>query len=263
MELELSNVRRPVRQLRKSLKGLAGDPSMLDVHDLRTRSRRVEAIAGMQIAGSERSRRHVLKILKPLRKAAGEVRDMDVLAAKARTLAGRGGDASVAILLEHLQARRIEGARGLVEAVKEDGADARDCLQQFSRQIEKRMQAEAGGKSHTDAATRLMDELSGWPQFSAENLHAFRIKVKELRYVLQLAGAADPRFVRALEKAKARIGDWHDWLELSRIAGEVLLWGRFDCFGFDVDSKLPGSWCEGGRSKATADPSTAPLAVGL
>jgi CHAD domain-containing protein len=129
----------------------------------------------------------------------------------------------VALLLEDLQARRIEGARKLVEAVKEDGTDARDRLDRFSRQIDRHLKAKAGGHYlQTDAAMRLMDELSRWPQFSVENLHAFRIKMKELRYVLQLTEAAEPKFVTALEKVKARIGDWHDWLELRRIAGEVL-----------------------------------------
>ena len=217
MELELENVRRPVRQLRKLLKGLAANASVQEVHDLRTRARRVEAIAGMEIAGGGRARRRVVKALKPLRKAAGVVRDMDVLAARARTLVGRGCDDSVAALVEALRARRVEGARELAAAAKEDGAEARARLKEFARRIEKR--ARAG--EDTDAAVKLMDELSGWPAFSAENLHAFRIKVKELRYVLQLAGAADARFVRALEKVKARIGDWHDWLELRRIAGEV------------------------------------------
>jgi CHAD domain-containing protein len=223
MGLELGKVQRPVRQLRKSLKGLAGDPTMQDVHDLRTRSRRVEAIAGMQIAGSEKSRNHLLKILKPFRKAAGEVRDMDVLTAKARTLARRGREASLALLLEDLHARRKEGSRTLAEAVKKDGKDVRVRLEQFSRLLDKRFEGGEGSQKHsTDAAAGLLDELSCWPEFSAENLHDFRIKVKELRYLLQLTDAAEPRFVAALERVRARIGEWHDWWELRRIAGEVL-----------------------------------------
>ena len=221
--MELGSVRRPVRQLRKSLQGLTGDPAMRDVHDLRTRSRRVEAIAGMLNGASGKSRHHLLKALKPLRKAAGDVRDMDVLAAKARTLAGRGCDASLRPLLEHLQARRVESARSLADVVNEYGTDARDGLEQFSRRIKRQFEGEAGGHSlQTDAATGLMDELSRWPEFREENLHEFRIKVKELRYVLQLTEAAEPRFIAALERVKSRIGDWHDWMELRRIAGEVL-----------------------------------------
>ena len=221
------NVQKPVRQLRKSLKSLASDPTTRNVHDLRTRLRRVEAIAGLLNAGGGKSRDPLLKALKPLRKAAGEVRDMDVLTAKARTLAGLGCDASVRFLLEHLQARRVEGARRLAKKAHQQRKDAHDSLKEFSRQLEKLFATKAGGcRLQTDTAMGLMDELSHWPQFSTENLHAFRIKVKELRYVLQLTEAAEPKFVKALEKVKARIGDWHDWLELMRIAGEVLDAGK-------------------------------------
>jgi CHAD domain-containing protein len=67
-----------------------------------------------------------------------------------------------------------------------------------------------------------MDELSRWPALNAENLHPFRIKIKELRYILQLVQDADLKFVDALEKVKQKIGDWHDWQELYRIAAQLL-----------------------------------------
>ena len=152
MELKPGNVQKPVRKLRKSLKSLASDPTTRNVHDLRTRLRRVEAIAGLLNAGGGKSRNPLLKALKPLRKAAGEVRDMDVLTAKARTLAKKA----------HQQRK-----------------DAHDSLKEFSRQLEKLFATKAGGcRLQTDTAMGLMDELSHWPQFSTENLHAFRIKVK-------------------------------------------------------------------------------------
>lgn len=230
MELILDNVLKPVRQLRKSLKSLSAEPGMKDVHDLRTRARHVEAIAGMLIPGQANSKRQLLKVLKPICKAAGDVRDMDVLAAKARALTGRRRDDSVRCLLDHLQAVRIESSGKLAAAAGERRKDARDRLKQFSRTIEKRLQAidasapakTSSAKPHTEATMRLMDELSRWPAFSEENLHAFRIKVKELRYVLQVAEGADLKFVDALERVKTRVGDWHDWQELRKIAGEVL-----------------------------------------
>jgi CHAD domain-containing protein len=230
MELVLAEVRKPVRQLRKSLKRFPPDPTVKDVHDLRTRARRVEAITGMLIPGEKKTRRQLLKVLKPLCKAAGEVRDMDVLAAKARILAGPHRDGSPAELLQHLQATRIESSRKLAATVAERQQDAREKLKHFSLKIEKYFQAMSrdasaktgSGKLHTDAATRLMDELSHWPAFNIENLHAFRIKVKELRNTLQLAEGANQEFINALEGMKTKIGDWHDWQELGKLAGEVL-----------------------------------------
>jgi hypothetical protein len=47
------------------------------------------------------------------------------------------------------------------------------------------------------------------------------MKVKELRYVLQLSGQ-DNKLVNVLGEVKDSIGEWHDWVELDAIASEVL-----------------------------------------
>jgi CHAD domain-containing protein len=52
-------------------------------------------------------------------------------------------------------------------------------------------------------------------------LHLYRLKVKQLRYVLELA-PDHPKFVADLGEAKDAIGEWHDWEELIAIANEVL-----------------------------------------
>jgi CHAD domain-containing protein len=230
MDFDLGYESKTIRQLRKLLKSLPCDPSIKAVHDLRTRTRRIEAIAGVIIPGHEKSRRHLMQILKLLRKAAGDVRDMDVLAAKARTLSGHTRDESVAHLLEHLRASRIESARALVDTVNEQRKDADDSLKTFSKQLDKHLHSmNSGAENNTnyakpciDAAISLVDELSRWPAFDAQTLHAFRIKVKELRYSLRLMEGPDLKFVRALDKTKTQIGNWHDWQELRKIAGDVL-----------------------------------------
>jgi CHAD domain-containing protein len=65
-------------------------------------------------------------------------------------------------------------------------------------------------------------ELGDWPPLEAGNIHAFRVKVKELRYILQLNADADPGFVDALGEVQRRIGDWHDWQQLTEIAHAIL-----------------------------------------
>ena len=67
-----------------------------------------------------------------------------------------------------------------------------------------------------------MAELREWPRLNNLNIHHFRLKVKELRYVLQLFPGADPGLVDSLAKVKDDIGDWHDWQQLLAIAREVL-----------------------------------------
>ena len=230
MELELGNVQKPIRVLRKSLKSLTRDPPAEDVHNLRTHARRIEAIAAALMPGQKKLTRRLLKTIRPVRKAAGEVRDMDVLAAKALTLAGRRRSRSVACLVDYLSSMRIVSARKLLDAVTGQRNDALRSLKQFSWQIEKRLRANKPGAiteatangSSGRAAMRLIDELNRWPAFNEENLHAFRIKVKELRYLLQLTKNANPKLVDALGEVKEQIGDWHDWQQLAKIAEKVL-----------------------------------------
>ena len=219
MEVDLGNLRKPIRELRKSLKGLPSDPPMRAVHNLRTRTRRLEAISAALLPKGEPHTRRLRKVLKPLRKAAGEVRDMDVLAAKALTLAGRLGDETVEQLLEHLQTRRIESAEELVDAVDENSKHARRRLKRFCKRVEGELQKR---NLQLRSAGKLIEELGSWPVLNADNLHDFRVRVKELRYVLQLAEDANSNFVKALDKVKGRIGTWHDWQQLRTIAQEVL-----------------------------------------
>ena len=219
MEVDLGNVRKPIRELRKSLKSLPSNPPMKAVHNLRTRARRLEAISAALLPKDERPTRQLRKVLKPLRKAAGEVRDMDVLTVKALSLAGRLGDETVAQLLEHLQARRVESADELLDTVDESCKHARRRLKRFSKQVKEELH-----KKNPQAVpmSRLIDELGSWPVLSADNLHEFRVKVKKLRYVLQLAEDAGGDFVKAMDRVKGQIGTWHDWHQLHAIAKEVL-----------------------------------------
>jgi CHAD domain-containing protein len=72
------------------------------------------------------------------------------------------------------------------------------------------------------AAMIVVRELGEWPPFNAENIHAFRLKVKVLRYILQLSGDANSSLEETLGNVQRRIGDWHDWQQLEEIAGQLL-----------------------------------------
>lgn len=225
----LGTVQKPVRRLRRSLKGLPMDPSIEAVHNLRTSTRRIEAIVAALQMDQKKPARRMLKTIKAVHKAAGAVRDMDVMAGNAQTLAGNGRDESVLRLLQHLHDLRIESARQLVDAVDKNRKDARRSLKRFAFQIEKWFKGSKPGEAHWTAngpyghaATTLLNELRHWPELNAGNLHAFRIKVKELRYVLQLAKNPDSGLLGALDEAKEKIGDWHDWEQLSQIAEKTL-----------------------------------------
>ena len=86
MQLVLGQVRKPIRELSKSLRDLPGNPTRRAVHNLRTRSRRLEAVAALLLLHDNQTARQLLKSIKAIRKTAGDVRDMDVLEAKVRFL---------------------------------------------------------------------------------------------------------------------------------------------------------------------------------
>jgi CHAD domain-containing protein len=223
MQLVLAQVRKPIREMRKSLRDLPDNPPQKMVHNLRTRSRRLEAIGAVLLTRDNDKTRHLIKSLRPLRKAAGEVRDMDVLEAKVQSLLRRSRNQSFARLILHLQKAREESAQQLVKDFWAGKKTVRRKLKQFSKLVEKQLNEVP---LDYEQVRNIFDELSHWPRLNAGNLHEFRIKIKELRYMMQLMSNANSALMRALENVKMRIGVWHDWDELQRIAEAILDAGK-------------------------------------
>jgi CHAD domain-containing protein len=75
----------------------------------------------------------------------------------------------------------------------------------------------------TAKAIQLSAELNSPARLSKNNLHRYRLKVKELRDVLLLsAQAGDEDFLKTLGDVKDAIGEWHDWETLISIATKLL-----------------------------------------
>jgi CHAD domain-containing protein len=69
----------------------------------------------------------------------------------------------------------------------------------------------------------LSNELAAPATLNRKNLHAYRLKIKELRYVLEMADDRGYRdFIDKLSSVKDAIGEWHDWEELIAITEDVL-----------------------------------------
>jgi CHAD domain-containing protein len=167
------------------------------------------------------------------------VREMDVMISNARKLARQSnGDSlarlpggSVARLTEQLQIARQHSAVELRRAIGRRRDSARENLKDYIRLVRAesaraKRSASANGSFENDgihaAASNVLRELSEWPQLNAENIHEFRLKVKALRYILQLSADANPGLADALGNVQRRIGDWHDWHQLQEIAREIL-----------------------------------------
>ncbi len=231
--MELERAEKPLRQMRSLLKRIAETPAPEEVHRLRTRARKVEAIAGALKSIDPRATKRLLKAIKPIRKAAGAVRDMDVLAGNLLAMPRQQLGDSLVKLEEHLGATRKASAGKLMSVIDEQRRKARQRLKSYAQEIEsaasgkkpvkrdvaQAMDSTTGSDSHAD---RLAGELTRWPALTHDNLHAFRLKVKELRYVLQTFPQASKEFIDALGKVKDQIGGWHDWEQLLGIARQVL-----------------------------------------
>ena len=222
MKIDLERAGKQVNRLRKLFKRLPPDPSPENVHELRTQARKIEALLHAFPPAGRAGSRRLLKLMKPVRKAAGRVRDMDVLVAKASTLSVRAPSDGIIRLVEHTSEIRAGDARRLHRLVRRRRKEARDLLRGFLRDLQ-RIQKDSSTVPVSPArAQTLAQELDHWPGLDKRNLHEFRKGLKELRYMLQLVPDHDARQINSFAKVKDTAGEWHDWLQLSRVAESVL-----------------------------------------
>jgi CHAD domain-containing protein len=150
---------------------------------------------------------------------------MDVLLDFASSLSEqRDGECRVQ-LLEYLGHRRVQGARKLHRVVVRRRRAAtrslKRCASTIKRNFERERSRMQWSADAAAAALELSGELANWPKLHAGNLHPFRLKVKELRNVLRLSGEQGG-LIDELGEVKNKIGEWHDWTELAKIAEDVL-----------------------------------------
>jgi CHAD domain-containing protein len=225
MALDPREVQKPLSKLRKLLKKMPKQPTPDQVHDLRTNSRRIATVKALQLDRKRKGKR-VLKTLTPLRKRAGRVRDMDVLTGFAAGLSANGNQEAVVQLLDRLGETRFQAARKLHKSVVKRRRTAKMRLKRCLLLVDR----DLGSGKHrfgewqanaTADALKLSAEIAGWPRFTTQTLHPFRLKVKELRNVLRMTGK-DDELVDRLGEVKDAIGEWHDWTVLLDIARDVL-----------------------------------------
>lgn len=225
--MDLARAEELLRQLRKQLKQLPADPAPAEVHRLRVCTRRVEAVTAAIALCPQKRSIQLRKALKPLRKAAGNVRDMDVLTASALDLRSTAAGGSLDRLIAHLVRMRRKSVAALRDTLAEQRQAARRQLkkyvQEFPSAFGKKPVRNANGQENgCSEALRLIDDLAHGPPLNASNLHSFRLKVKELHYIFEVLAGFDPQLVSEVRDVKDRIGDWHDWQQLFDAARAVL-----------------------------------------
>ena len=236
MPVDSEQIQKSVRKLRKLLKKAPKRPTPDQVHDFRTHTRRFEATLEALALDSKRNERRLLRDLARLRKRAGKVRDMDVLTGHTSSLHIDKEEDCQVQLLEYLGSTRYQHAKKLSLLTRENGPAVRRRLKRSAARLKKVIpeggknssngRTKAAAEAATEAAATaltLSRELENPAALNKNNLHPYRLRVKELRNVLQLAD--DPshhEFLDALGEVKDAIGEWHDWEELIAIAADLL-----------------------------------------
>ena len=239
MPLDGRELHHRVNQLRKSLKDVSKNPTVDEVHHLRTRTRRVESILqglGLDTTSSEHKLRGGLK---SVRKAAGKVRDLDVMTSYVVGLGLQDDPNCLVRLVHHLGTERQRKVAKLRAIVRREGPQARTRLKDAGRKLDSTVKKFSQATLSLDSkdngkeaplhamsvALRLSRELGGVRRLGRDNLHQYRIELKRLRYLLEMANGqrgAQQDLLDALQNVQDSIGEWHDWVELRGIAAKVL-----------------------------------------
>jgi CHAD domain-containing protein len=230
MALDVKRIAKTVRNLRKLVRKAPKRPTPENIHDLRTYTRRFEAAAAALKLDSRRNERRLLRDLARMRRRAGKIRDMDVLTSYSANVDASQHQDCLVQLLEYLGARRYRQTERLQQSMRKRRSALRRRLKRASARIEKVIAAEGDSAAAQDgapadataSAVKLSEELAVPVNLNKNNLHPYRLKVKELRYVLQISDSPDTRaFIDSLGEVKDAIGEWHDWEELIAIAADL------------------------------------------
>jgi CHAD domain-containing protein len=225
MALDQDKIRKTLRKLRRALKPQSHWRSPEKVHNLRTGTRRAESLIHALKLDEKPYARILLKTLSRIFKRAGKVRDMDVLIAFTSGLPVDSSDPCLTQLISHLGEKRHTAASKLHASVAKHAKAVRQHLKKSSTSLQNNMTNPDRQQWQSNAAAfalQLSGDLAAWPRPVPSNLHDFRLKIKELRYTLQLAEGDETAFLSALGEATSAIGEWHDWDKLLGIAAKVL-----------------------------------------
>src|SRR5262249_30256094 len=228
MPLAKTEIQDDLRKLRRSLKRAQKSLTPEDVHKLRTRARRVVSLSDAHSLPSL-NKSNLAKPLKRLRKRAGRVRDMDVLTAHLAAMHSDEDPSCRTQLLEYLGAKRYRRADRLIRLLQNEGRSLRKDPRRVPKGAAQTPSGKPGKtarKAQTAHSAQVLDLTAGLSEpvhLNKSNLHPYRMKVKELRDALRMAGGTkDSRFAGALSQCKDAIGEWHDWEELIAIAEKTL-----------------------------------------
>lgn len=222
------------RRLSRLLKQAADKPQPETVHQFRTVARRIEALLQAVNPEPDKNQRRLLKLLVRLRRRAGRVRDIDVQMSLLRGLKIGRDSRRRERLMQVLAELRNKREKRLVAALDKDTVrNVRRRLQRAAHKLSlfQEPPSMAGEldvvRPFDPVATALrefMNVARAQGALREDNLHAYRLETRHVRYIAEMAGAdaTARKIVVELKRMQGAIGEWHDWLELTGRAQKAL-----------------------------------------
>jgi CHAD domain-containing protein len=224
----IDTLRQYVTELEAAILLCLDKPDKKPVHRLRTMTRRIEAqIALLDILHvpktHSREARNARRLLKKIRRAAAEVRDLDVQQDHIADHIPANAGADARQLSEHLASERTKSAEKLVEALKKHQASLSETLESLVKAFSKAGPLTLTAGQLSALTLNWFERNAPAPSDDPDSLHTIRKKAKIARYLAENApkeARSARRIAEAFESLQELGGEWHDWLILSGIARE-------------------------------------------
>jgi CHAD domain-containing protein len=226
--LQLSAAKSLFNKLTRTGRKLSSEAKPEDVHQLRTTCRRLETLLTAhedQLGGAADK---LVKQLAHLRRKAGHVRDFDVQMNALRAIHVECITRDKARLMRDLDRERQKHARKLVSVVEQEfGGTMRKRSQKALEQLST-IPAATPPPDHAGLALeRLAAVANEYVVLDEDNLHAFRIALKRVRYLAELGATGNAATVVAeCKRAQDAIGEWHDLVMLAERAQRLFPKGQ-------------------------------------
>jgi len=191
------------------------------VHSFRTTTLRLQTLLEELIPEQDRKPKKLLKMLEEIRQRAGKVRDLDVQLDALRSLKVPQEPRRKTQLMHGLIELRMKHENKLRKILnKKKKRSVQDRLKRAS----KNLKLEGGRDPLTVARTMLARIVHPSGPITEALLHRYRIAIKRARYAAEFApkSAEAGQFLAQMKTLQDAVGNWHDWLTLTKTAGKKI-----------------------------------------
>jgi len=215
----------PLKRLLASIANLRQQPTSKGAHFYRTSLRRFQAWSDLSRPHLDAEQQQSLKFLDRLRKATGKLRDSEIHLEILEGL-GRSLKTERSKLEKELKSRRKSYRKKLKSILRD--LDLNGLSDTLGVIDESAAQSSESSSIVPDSVKIALQEYRSFVRrrdpLSPENMHEYRLECKRFRYTAELAGKTLEGKVpiAAWKRVQDTIGEWHDYLMLSKMAKRVL-----------------------------------------